>query len=84
MTNFIRIKKSPDCVSGFNLRKKMMIVCLLFSLSQVQGYAISSNGKTEPKNVDQKSIKGQVNDETGIQIPVFFRATGLRYAGLVY
>ncbi|TDW51679.1 TonB-linked SusC/RagA family outer membrane protein [Flavobacterium sp. 270] len=67
MTNFIRIKKSPDCVSGF---KKMMMLCALFSLSQVQAYAISSKSKTESENVElQKSIKGQVNDETGMPLP---------------
>ena len=57
MTKFIRIKKSPDCVSGFNLKKKMMIFCVLFSLSQIHGYSISSKRTTELQNVNQhKSI----------------------------
>jgi len=70
MTKFIRIKKGPDCVFGFNLKKKIMIFCVLFSLSQVHVYAISSTSTSEPKNVNpQKSIKGQVNDENGMPMP---------------
>jgi hypothetical protein len=70
MTKFIRIKKSPDCVSGFNLKKKMMILCVLFSLFQIDGYAISSERTAELQNVNQqKSIKGQVNDENGVPMP---------------
>ncbi|WP_281225692.1 SusC/RagA family TonB-linked outer membrane protein [Flavobacterium aquiphilum] len=70
MTNFIRIKKDSDCVSGFNLKKKMMMLGILFSLSQVQGYAVSFKGATELKNVQvQKVIKGQVNDENGMSMP---------------
>lgn len=70
MTNLIRIKKSPDCESVFNLKKKMMMLCVLFSLSQVHSYAISSKSTTNPKNVlEQKTIKGQVNDENGMPLP---------------
>ncbi|MGO4773156.1 SusC/RagA family TonB-linked outer membrane protein [Flavobacterium sp. W22_SRS_FK3] len=69
MTNFIRIKKSPDYVSGFKMKKKMMLFCVLFSLSQVHGYAISSKS-AELQNVQQqKIIKGQVNDENGMPMP---------------
>jgi len=70
MTNFIRIKKSPDCKSGFNLKKKMMVLCVLFSLTQIHGYAISSKSKTNLKDVlEQKNIKGQINDENGMPLP---------------
>lgn len=70
MTNSIRIKKSPNCVSGFNLKKKMMLFCVLFSLSQVDGYAVSSKRTTTSQNVQQqKSITGQVNDENGLPLP---------------
>ncbi|WP_431242228.1 carboxypeptidase-like regulatory domain-containing protein [Flavobacterium sp. P21] len=70
MTNFIRIKKSPNGVSGFNLKKKMLMLCVLFSLSQVQGYAVSSKSTTESYDaVPQKSIKGLVIDESGMPMP---------------
>ncbi len=69
MTNFIRMK-SPDGMSGFNLKTKIMIFSVLFSLSQVHTYAISSKSMTAPQNVQQqKSISGQVNDENGMPLP---------------
>ena len=52
MTNFIRIKKSPNCVSGFNLKKKMILCCALFSLMQIHGYAISFKSTAESQNVN--------------------------------
>ncbi len=70
MTNFIRIKKSPDCACGFNLKKKMIMTCVLFSLFQIHVYAISSKSTTKAQNVQQqKNIKGQVNDENGMPLP---------------
>ncbi|MEN2399067.1 SusC/RagA family TonB-linked outer membrane protein [Flavobacterium sp. MC2016-06] len=70
MTNFIRIKKGTDSVSGFNLIKKTILFCVLFSLSQVHGYAISFKSTTTSKDVlEQKSIKGQVTDENGVPLP---------------
>ena len=70
MTNFIRIKKSPDRVSGFNLNKRVILFCVLLSLSQVDGYAVSSTGTTEYQNLQQqKNITGQVNDENGMPLP---------------
>lgn len=70
MTNLIRIKKDPDCKSRFNLKKKITILCVLFSLSQADVYAISSESSTSPKNVlEQKTINGQVNDENGMPLP---------------
>lgn len=69
MTNFIRMNKVPDYVSGFNLKKKMMMLCVFFSLSQIDGYAISYKSTTESQNVQQKSINGQVNDENGAPLP---------------
>ncbi|HSD06215.1 SusC/RagA family TonB-linked outer membrane protein [Flavobacterium sp.] len=69
MTNFTRIKKDTDCVSGFNLKKKVMIFCLLLSLSQIHGYAISSKSTDVSKDLQlRKEIKGQVNDENGIPL----------------
>lgn len=70
MTNFIRIKKGPDCVSGFNLKKKLFMFCVLVSLSQVHAYAISDKSTTGQKNVQsEKIIKGQVDDEDGMPLP---------------
>jgi hypothetical protein len=47
-----------------------MILCVLFSLFQVDGYAISSKGTKEKQNVQQqKNITGQVNDENGLPLP---------------
>jgi TonB-dependent SusC/RagA subfamily outer membrane receptor len=69
MKNHFRIKKDSNCVSEFNLKKKMMILSLLFSLFQVSGYAISSTSTTVSSNVLQKEIKGQVNDENGMPLP---------------
>ena len=69
MTNFTRIKKDTDCVSGFNLKRKAMIFCLLFSLSQIHGYAISSKNTKVSEDVQlQKEIKGQINDENGMPL----------------
>ncbi len=69
MTNFIRIKKGPDCGSGFNLIKKLILFCVLVSLSQVHAYAISSKSeKVLQKVQNEKSINGQVSDETGMPL----------------
>lgn len=70
MTNFISVKKGPDCVSGFNLKKKLILFCVLVSLFQVHAYAISSTSRTRLQKVQQqKSISGQVNDENGVPLP---------------
>ena len=70
MTNFIRMKKVPDCVSGFNLKKKLIMFCVLVSLSQVDAYAISNKSATGQKNVQkEKIINGQVVDENGMPLP---------------
>jgi TonB-linked SusC/RagA family outer membrane protein len=70
MTNFIRMRKAPDCVSGFDLKKKLTIFCVLVSLSQVHAYTISFNGTRELQKVQQqKSISGQINDENGMPLP---------------
>lgn len=70
MTNFIRIKKGPDCVSRFNLKKKLILVCVLVSLSQVHAYAISNKSTADLKNVQsEKIINGQVDDEDGMPLP---------------
>ncbi|WP_264538167.1 SusC/RagA family TonB-linked outer membrane protein [Flavobacterium sp. N1736] len=84
MTNLIRIENRPDCKSGFDLKKKMMMLCVLFSLSQVHGYAISSNSTIYSKNVlEQKTINGQVNDENGMPLPgVTILEKGTRNSGL--
>jgi TonB-linked SusC/RagA family outer membrane protein len=67
MTNFIRMNKIPDYVSGLNLKKKLIMFCALVSLSQVHAYGISSKGITEPQNGRvQQNIKGRVNDENGM------------------
>lgn len=70
MTNFIRIKKGPDCVSGFNLKKKLFMFCVLVSLSQVHAYAISNKSTTwQKKEQKEKIINGQVGDEDGMPLP---------------
>jgi len=70
MTNFIRMKKAPDCASGFDLRKKLTIFCVLASLSQVQAYTINYASEKGLQNVQQqKSISGQINDENGMPLP---------------
>ena len=70
MTNFIRMRKAPDCVSGFDLKKKLTIFCVLVSLSQVHAYTISFTGtKGLEKVQQQKTISGQINDENGLPLP---------------
>ncbi|KRD12394.1 SusC/RagA family TonB-linked outer membrane protein [Flavobacterium sp. Root901] len=70
MRNFIRIKNDPNCKSGFSVKKKIIVFCMLFSLSQIHGYAISSKSTKNSKNVlEQKNIHGQVNDENGMPLP---------------
>ncbi|SDI60804.1 TonB-linked outer membrane protein, SusC/RagA family [Flavobacterium glycines] len=70
MTNFIRMKKAPDCVSGFDLKKKLTLFCVLASLPQVHAYTISFKSETVQEKVQQqKSISGQINDENGMPIP---------------
>ncbi|MTH17599.1 SusC/RagA family TonB-linked outer membrane protein [Flavobacterium sp. LC2016-01] len=70
MTNFIRIKNGPDCVSVFSLKKKMIMLCALLSLTQIDGYAISAKSAKEHENVDfQKNVKGIVVDESGMPMP---------------
>jgi TonB-linked SusC/RagA family outer membrane protein len=70
MTNFIRMKKAPDCVSGFDLKKKLTIFCVLVSFSQVHAYTIGLTSTSRLEKVQQqKSISGQVNDENGMPLP---------------
>lgn len=70
MTNFIRIGKFPNRVSGFDLRKKLTLFCVLASLPQVQAYTIDYGNGNEIQTVQQqKSISGQVNDENGMPLP---------------
>ena len=71
MTKFIRMKKVPDCASGFDLRKKLTLFCVLASFSQVQAYAINYASETGLQKVQQqqKSISGQINDENGMPLP---------------
>ncbi|RVT79761.1 SusC/RagA family TonB-linked outer membrane protein [Flavobacterium sufflavum] len=70
MTKFIRMKKVPDCVSGFDLKKKLTLFCALVSLSQVHAYTISFESATGLEKVQQqKSISGQINDENGMPLP---------------
>ena len=70
MTNFIKKIKAPDCVSGFDLKKKLTIFCVLVSLSQVYAYAGASGSTKERENIQQQnSISGQVKDQTGMPLP---------------
>jgi TonB-linked SusC/RagA family outer membrane protein len=64
------MKKAPDCVSGFDLKKKLTLFCVLASLPQVHAYTISFKSETVQEKVQQqKSISGQINDENGMPIP---------------
>lgn len=48
----------------------MMMLCVLFSLFQINGYAVSSKSTTNLKNVlEDKNINGQVVDENGMPLP---------------
>ena len=68
MTKFIRMKKAPDYVFGFDLKKKLTLFCALVSFSQVHAYTISFTSTSGLQNVQQqKSISGQINDEKGIE-----------------
>lgn len=70
MTKFIRMKKVPDCASGFDLRKKLTLFCVLASFSQVQAYTINYASETGLQKVQQqKTISGQINDENGMPLP---------------
>ncbi|MFB9109945.1 SusC/RagA family TonB-linked outer membrane protein [Flavobacterium gyeonganense] len=70
MTNFIRKIKAPDCVSGFDLKKKLTIFCVLVSLTQVHAYSgISGKEKLLEKLQQQNTINGQVKDQTGLPLP---------------
>jgi TonB-linked SusC/RagA family outer membrane protein len=64
------MKKAPDGASGFDLRKKLTLFCVLASLSQVQAYPINYASETGLQKVQQqKSISGQINDENGMPLP---------------
>jgi TonB-linked SusC/RagA family outer membrane protein len=70
MTNFIRMKKAPDYVSGFNLKKKLIMFYVLVSLSQVHAYTMSYKSTTGLQIIQQqKSISGLVKDENGMPLP---------------
>jgi hypothetical protein len=70
MTNFIRKIKTPDYASGFDLKKKLTILCVLVSLSQVHAYTgTSTSTKGAEKVQPQTSITGQVKDHKGIPLP---------------
>jgi TonB-linked SusC/RagA family outer membrane protein len=68
MTKFIRIKKAPDYVSRFNLKKRLTVVMLLVSLCQIQAKTTSFEKLT--KEIQQeKTINGVVTDEKGETVP---------------
>lgn len=70
MAKFIRIKKFPDSMSGFYLKNKLILCCMLFSLSQVQANSIDVTNQTEVQKItQQRTISGQVNDENGMPLP---------------
>ncbi len=70
MTNFFRMRKAPDGVSGFDLKRKLALFCVLASISQVQASVISITSVVgQEKAQQQKSISGQVNDENGMPLP---------------
>jgi len=70
MTNFIKKGKAPDCMSGFDLKKKLTLCCALFSLSQMHAFNIAfTDVVMEQQGVQQKrTITGVVNDENGIPL----------------
>lgn len=69
MTKFIRMK-CPDSMSGLNLKKKLMLFCILFFLSQMQANVINTPklGMLQ-KTIQQRTITGIVNDENGMPLP---------------
>jgi TonB-linked SusC/RagA family outer membrane protein len=68
MTNFIRIKKAPDYVSRFNLKKILTVFMLFASLYQIE--AKTTNVEKLTKEMQQeKTISGVVTDEKGETIP---------------
>ena len=70
MTNFIRKIKDPDYGSGFDLKKKLTLLCVLVSLSQVHAFSTDSGSIKETEKVQsQNTISGQVKDEKGIPLP---------------
>ncbi len=70
MTNFIKMRKTPDRAFGFDFKKKLTIFCAVVSLSQVHAHAASFSSTTGLENVQQQNgISGQVNDENGVPLP---------------
>ncbi|WP_289660102.1 SusC/RagA family TonB-linked outer membrane protein [Flavobacterium panacagri] len=70
MTNFIRKIKAPDYGSGFDLKKKLTLLCVLVSLSQVHAFSTEPSSKIGAEKVQpQNSISGQVKDSKGVPLP---------------
>ncbi|WP_341699832.1 SusC/RagA family TonB-linked outer membrane protein [Flavobacterium flavipallidum] len=64
------MKKAPDRVYGFDLRKKLTLFCVLASFYQVQAYTLDYVSDKGLKTVQQqKTISGQINDENGMPLP---------------
>ncbi|MES2240288.1 MAG: SusC/RagA family TonB-linked outer membrane protein [Bacteroidota bacterium] len=70
MEKFIRMRKAPDRMPGFNLKKKFTIFCILVSMSQVQAHSMSiTSTEVQEKTQQGKTISGQINDENGMPLP---------------
>nr|WP_294781073.1 SusC/RagA family TonB-linked outer membrane protein [uncultured Flavobacterium sp.] len=70
MTNFIRKIKDPDYGSGFDLKKKLTLLCVLVSLSQVHAFSTETSSAKETEIIQpQNTIGGQVKDAKGIPLP---------------
>lgn len=68
MTNFIRMKKTPDYVSRFNLKKRLTVFMLFVSLFQIQAKALSF--EKQIREIQQENtISGVVTDEKGGTVP---------------
>ncbi|WP_348798832.1 SusC/RagA family TonB-linked outer membrane protein [Flavobacterium adhaerens] len=64
------MKKIPDGVSKFDLKKRLTMFCVLVSLSQVHAFSPSLNFDSGLQNVQQQNtISGIVNDEKGLPLP---------------
>jgi TonB-linked SusC/RagA family outer membrane protein len=70
MKNFITIKKMHFYHLDFDLKKKLTLLFVFLSLSQVQAHVWNVTSVTKQKIAQQqRTISGQVTDENGLPLP---------------
>ncbi len=70
MKNFITIKKIQFYHLDFDLKKKLTLLFVFLSISQVQSHVLNVTGVTKQKTEQQQRvISGQVTDENGMPLP---------------